>query len=303
MSRPPDHDARLARARLALHGLSVGDAFGETFFVRPEIVDSLIVARSLRDRRPWSWTDDTAMAVSIVEVLGQYGTIDRDALAAAFARRYRHEPHRGYGHTAHDILTAIADGTPWSVAAGAAFGGEGSMGNGGAMRAAPVGAYFAGDLDRVVDEARESAEPTHAHPDGQAGAIAIAVASAVATEIGAGARERSPRMLFDEVLKHTPAGPTLTGLEAAARLDLESDVRAVAEKIGCGWRVVSFDTVPFTVWCAARHLDSYEEGLWTTVRALGDRDTTCAIVGGILVTALGAEAIPAEWSAAREPLP
>ena len=29
---PPDHDARLRRARIALDGLSVGDGFGQGFF-------------------------------------------------------------------------------------------------------------------------------------------------------------------------------------------------------------------------------------------------------------------------------
>ena len=53
--------------------------------------------------------------------------------------------------------------SPDFVALAKAFGGEGSMGNGGAMRAAPIGAYFADDLDRVAREARASAEPTHAH--------------------------------------------------------------------------------------------------------------------------------------------
>jgi ADP-ribosylglycohydrolase len=43
--------------------------------------------------------------------------------------------------------------------------------------------------------------------------------------------------------------------------------------------------------------------MWQTVSALGDRDTTCAIVGGIVSVQLGENGIPAEWRAAREPLP
>jgi ADP-ribosylglycohydrolase len=302
-NRPGDHVARVARARVALEGLSIGDAFGETFFAQPEMVDALIESRTLRERRPWAWTDDTAMALSIVAVLAEYGTIDRDALATAFAERYRAEPWRGYGGTAHSILVAIGEGTPWQLAAAEAFGGEGSMGNGGAMRAAPVGAYFADDLDRVVDEARRSAEPTHAHPDGQAGAVAIAVAAAIATEIGAGRRSPSGRALVDDVLNRTPTGPTHDALQIVSRIDFDADVRTVAARVGCGKGVVSSDTVPLAVWCAARHLDNFEEALWTTVSALGDRDTTCAIVGGIVVMATGREAIPAAWYAAREPLP
>ncbi|HEX4419364.1 MAG TPA: ADP-ribosylglycohydrolase family protein [Kofleriaceae bacterium] len=96
---PADHVARMARARLALEGLSVGDAFGERFFVAPETVEGLIDARAV-PREPWHYTDDTEMALSIVEVLEQHGRIDQAALATAFARRYRAQPDRGYGGTA-----------------------------------------------------------------------------------------------------------------------------------------------------------------------------------------------------------
>ena len=69
--------------------------------------------------------------------------------------------------------------------------------------------------------------------------------------------------------------------------------------LGNGTGVSCQDTVPFCLWCAGTHLDSYEEALWLTVAGLGDRDTTCAIVGGIV--ALRSE-IPTAWLAAREPL-
>jgi ADP-ribosylglycohydrolase len=42
-------------------------------------------------------------------------------------------------------------------------------------------------------------------------------------------------------------------------------------------------------------LDSYVEALWHTVSALGDRDTTCAIVGGIMSLIQGEEGIPDDW--------
>jgi ADP-ribosylglycohydrolase len=60
--------------------------------------------------------------------------------------------------------------------------------------------------------------------------------------------------------------------------------------------------VPFSLWCASRHLDRYEEALWATVSGLGDRDTTCAIVGGIVALRVGAEGLPRDWLARREPL-
>ena len=41
-------EERLARALCSLEGLSVGDAFGETYFINPNIVDQMIVERALR---------------------------------------------------------------------------------------------------------------------------------------------------------------------------------------------------------------------------------------------------------------
>lgn len=61
--------------------------------------------------------------------------------------------------------------------------------------------------------------------------------------------------------------------------------------------------MPFVLWCAAERLYSYEEALWLTVSGLGDRDTTCAMVGGIVACYSGPAAIPGAWRAARETLP
>jgi hypothetical protein len=55
---------RLERAHIALEGLSVGDAFGERFFVHPDLVGSLLDQRAL-PAPPWSYTDDTEMAEKI----------------------------------------------------------------------------------------------------------------------------------------------------------------------------------------------------------------------------------------------
>jgi ADP-ribosylglycohydrolase len=288
---PADHTVRMERARLALAGLSLGDAFGERFFVSPQTVESLIERRAV-PAASWRWTDDTAMALSIVEVREARGTIDSHQLADAFARRYRSDPRRGYGRGAHEILQALVDGVPWTTAARMVFDGAGSMGNGGGMRSAPVGAYFADDRDRVVEEARASAQPTHAHPDGQAGAIAVAVAAALAAGGTRGAE------LLEEVLARTPDGLTRDGMAKAVRLPLSSEVRTVAGVLGNGSAVCSHDTVPFAVWCAARHLDNFEEAMWTTVSALGERDTTC----GVVAMSVRFHGIPGSFVAAREPL-
>lgn len=291
----------IGRARLALEGLSVGDAFGERFFVSPTVVESFIESRAL-PREPWYWTDDTAMALSIYEALRDHGRIDRDWLARRFAERYVRDPARGYGGTAHTILVRVSLGEPWQEVAAEAFDGQGSMGNGGAMRAAPIGGYFADNLGEAVVHARASAEPTHAHPDGQAGAIAVAVAAALASQMGRGMRETSGEALLREVVALTPSGATRDGLEKAASLSLQAHPHEAVAALGNGSQIISSDTVPFSLWCAARHLADFEVALWTTVSGLGDRDTTCAIVGGIVALAVGQQKIPSAFVRAREPL-
>jgi ADP-ribosylglycohydrolase len=295
MRKISDHHDRLRLALRSLEGLSVGDAFGDRFFTTPHTVERWIELRAI-PAGPWPITDDTVMALSIVDVLSDRGFIDRGLLAAFFGARYRLDPARGYGGTAHGILNRIADGDPWAEVSSGVFGGSGSMGNGGAMRAAPIGAYFFDDFERAADNARQSAEVTHAHPEGQAGAIAAAIAAAWVARGGT-----NPANLFDVVLAHTPDSATRAGIEKAANLPAEYDVRTAASVLGNGSQVISQDTVPFSLWCAARHLGNYEEAIWTTVSGLGDRDTTCAIVGGIVALDPAAH-IPPEWLASREPL-
>ena len=286
-------DKRLERALRSLDGLSVGDAFGERFFGDPPDVLRRIQGRVV-PLGPWRFTDDTVMAISIVDVLATHGFVEEAQLARLFARRYRLDPARGYGGIAHEILGNIAMGVPWRQAASCPFDGQGSMGNGGAMRAAPVGAYFSGDLVDVREAASASARITHAHPDGQAGAVAVAVATAWMTSGGTEAAD-----LFETVIRQTPPGDTRSGIEDASRLDLQTPPREAATLLGSGARVIASDTVPFCIWSAAAHIENYEEAMWSTVSGLGDRDTTCAIVGGIMA-AHPAVQLPPSWLAARE---
>lgn len=299
---PDDHDARMARARLALDGLSVGDAFGERYFIAPAVAVRMIQERALPASTPWRWTDDTAMALSIVATLEDHGRIVQAVLAEKFADRYAREPRRGYGGGAHELLAAIGAGMPWRQVSSALFGGSGSYGNGGAMRVSPLGAYFADDAERAAEEAKRSSEITHAHEEGQAGAIAIAVAACWAwQQRDLDAPDVSA--LYEMTLAHTPDSSTRSGIEAARELTQKTTPDQAALALGSGRGVSSQDTVPFCIWNIARNPTSYVEAMWDTVSGFGDRDTTCAIVGGVVALSAGSESIPAEWLAAREPLP
>src|SRR5213593_268678 len=181
----------LENALLALEGLSLGDAFGERFFSAPgELLRNRVLPSP-----PWLWTDDTHMALSIVETLRDHGRIQQDALAGAFAKRFMAEPYRGYGKGAFALLGRIARGEDWRMAAPKLFG-YGSYGNGAAMRAAPIGGFFSGNPPRAASEAQLSAAVTHAHAEGRAGAMAVAAAAALA----AGGGDLTGRELIRETL-------------------------------------------------------------------------------------------------------
>lgn len=289
-----DRDAALQRAKRSLEGLSVGDAFGELFF-------RLSIHRTSPSDLPpgpWQWTDDTHEALSIVEVLAAHGRIEQDALARALARRFAEDPYRGYGGGAQQLLAQVASGADWRELAPQLFG-SGSYGNGAAMRVTPVGGYFAGDPERAADEAQRSAVVTHAHTEGQAGAMAVAVAAAMAAGAVGGRPRPTGRAFLDAVLPYVPASLTRQGIAHAREIAAGALEEAIS-RLGTGHRVSAQDTVPFCLWSAAHHLDDFEGALWWTVRGGGDRDTTCAIVGGIV--ALSAPQIPASWLARRESL-
>ena len=294
------HTDRLTRARESLEGLSVGDAFGQRFFVPPESLVGRVGARWVPPP-PWRFTDDTNMALSIFSILRQSREIDRDRLAKSFAERY--DGRRGYGPAMHRLLPRILEGAPWKDAASSLFAGQGSFGNGSAMRVAPVGSYFADDLDAAAENARRSAEVTHAHPEAAAGAIAVAVAAGVAGQLRESDSIPTRQEFIDRVLPFVPPSAVHDGVARARKLLPDTPVRKAVSALGNGSRVTCQDTVPFVLWCAGERLDNYEEALWLTVSGGGDMDTTCAMVGGIVATYTGADGIPAAWLANREPLP
>ncbi|TXJ76015.1 ADP-ribosylglycohydrolase family protein [Streptomyces lavendulae] len=287
-----------AAARRSLEGLALGDAFGERWFPllgEPRRALREIRARQAPEESPWHWTDDTAMALAVLRVLDEHGEIRPRELALSFARGYDADPARGYGHGMRQLLPRLLElPDRWREFARELFGGEGSLGNGSAMRVAPLGAFFHGSLPRVVAEATRSAEVTHAHPEGIAGAVAVAVAAALSVR-------GTPSVA--EVAALTPDGTVRDGLVRAAGVPFATEPWRAADLLGSGQRVRADDTVPFAVWCAARHPGDLVSALWTTAEGFGDVDTTCAIAGGIVAARTGVAAVPRAWLERREPLP
>ncbi|MER5488097.1 ADP-ribosylglycohydrolase family protein [Streptomyces sp. NPDC002812] len=298
MNSPPYAPA----ARASLDGLVMGDAFGDSWFtLSGEDVEGQWAARRLRPT-PWQWTDDSAMAFVLFAHLAAGGEVRPDALAREFAAEYARDSGRKYGASMHEVLGRIGAGESPRDVTSEQFGGQGSYGNGAAMRVAPLGAWFRGDPKEAAGQARLSALATHAHPEAVAGAVAVAVAAALAAA-SAGHDAPVRAEFLREVAAYVPGSEVGSGLRAAADFPAGTPVGRAASVLGSGWRISAPDTVPFALWSAAGHLDDLTEALWQTVGGWGDRDTTCAIAGGVVAARTGTGSVPADWLAAREAVP
>lgn len=287
----------------SLRGLALGDGFGERWFHRGdrEAIE-MIKARQLPSESAWNWTDDTAMALTIVRIVHLHGEIRQDDLAEMFGAAYQADPYRGYGYGMTVLLPRLAEAPGmWDIHARDLFKGQGSLGNGAAMRVAPLGAWFCRDLGQVREQARLAAEVTHAHPEGISGAVAVAVSAAVA----AASREADapdPRSFLEHAAEAV-TGPVGEGIARAASLEPGTPAWKAADLLGNGQRVRASDTVPFALWSAAHHLDDLPGALWTTAEGLGDVDTTCAITAGVVAARTGLAGVPQRWLDLCEPLP
>lgn len=175
-------ERRYARAMASLRGLALGDALGSQYFV--PVNYPLLKRRELpTGAEAWQWTDDTEMACSVVAVLAEHGRIDQDALASSFA--HHHDFDRGYGPAVNRMLRLVREGEDWRTLAAALFNGQGSWGNGAAMRIAPLGAWYADDPEQATHQAEISAYTTHQHREAVCGAMAVAAAAAIAASTDA----------------------------------------------------------------------------------------------------------------------
>jgi ADP-ribosylglycohydrolase len=195
----------------------------------------------------------------------------------------------------------------WREAAGAAFDHQGSCGNGAAMRVAPLGAFYAGDPEKVAAEAVRSAQVTHLHPEGVIGAVAVALAAGQSAHARLIGTRPTPGEFISAVLDRLDDGDT-SRLIRRARTLLGASAEEAADELGNGSLVTAQNTVPFTMWVAATHLDDYPAAITACIAADGDIDTTSAIVGGIVGAYTGRRpgpivGVPQTWLAAREPLP
>ncbi len=277
------------RCRGALIGTVLGDALGRPFegseVGGTALLDEAIAAR-VAAPRAWRYSDDGEMMLALGRSLAERGEIDEDHILGALAAA--HEPARGYGRGARAAFAVHASGGSF-LDAGRALWPEGSKGNGGAVRVAPVPVWFhdAEPADVATNAAR-SARATHLHEDATSAAAVVAVAIH-------GALRGSFTELSPDLDPYASAA-LRARLETARGLAGAKRGRA-ARALGCG--VLAIDAVPAALWACAEG-GTFEERLVRAISMGGDTDSVGAIAGAVAGAALGAAAIPTAWLGALE---
>jgi poly(ADP-ribose) glycohydrolase ARH3 len=271
-------------------GSALGDAIGELAFNRPTKAGLL----SEVDRRErLVYTDDTAMAIGLAESIAAVGGLDQNHLGDTFRDNFLREPWRGYAAGPPTVFAQVEQhGISYAQAAGMLFGGQGSYGNGAAMRIVPLGLFFH-DAPDLYEKARLSAAVTHAHPIGVDGAAvqARAVAQAVALDPA----EPFSADDFLRTLLETARTPEMMGKLFHVRRLVRESAPAQRAAPALGQDVAVQRSLPFAIFCFARHPLSFQDCLLCAALNGGDADTLGAMACAISGAYLGVEAIPRAW--------
>jgi poly(ADP-ribose) glycohydrolase ARH3 len=226
------------------------------------------------------YTDDTQMTLGVAECLLERGTVDEELLIRQFRRNYEH--WRGYGPGMRKLFDALSRGLDWRATASTLFPG-GSLGNGAAMRAAPVGLLFHDDLDRAEGEGRRSAAVTHTHPIGIDGAVLIAVGVALALRSAGSPFDASA--FFHELGRRAATEEFQWQLRTAAR-------QSPDDSLTFGNSLEAHRSVTTALLCFAHSPDDYAGAVSRAIAMGNDTDTLAAMAGALSGARLGVAVLP-----------
>lgn len=188
-----------------------------------------------------TYTDDSVMTAAVAATI-----LDARGYAEAFRDFGRRHPGRGYGGRFHTWLRDPTMG-PYQ-----------SWGNGSAMRVSPVARAF-DSTDRMLEEARRSAEVTHDHPEGIRGAEAAALAVFLAIH---GAEKAE--------IRRRVAAHSLYDLDGSVD-EIRPEYRFQESCAG---------SVPQSILCFLESTD-FEHAVRLAISMGGDADTMACIAGAI----------------------
>lgn len=173
-----------------------------------------------------------------------------------------------------------------------------SAGNGAAMRAAPVGARFYHDPQRLQEFVTAASRITHSDPRATTGALAVASVCAWAVREDPDAPPTLDHYIA--LLRECGSGDAewqalLDGLHQGLQADWSVQQYADSLQQQRGISGYVYRTVPLALFAWYRHFGDFEQTLSSLYDCGGDTDTVGAIAGAMAGAVVGEAGIPEAW--------
>jgi ADP-ribosylglycohydrolase len=167
------------------------------------------------------------------------------------------------------------------------------------MRAAPIGAFFATDPERLVEFVERCTRITHSDPRALTGAKAVAILTAWCVRDNLRQRPDVTKLLTLLRSVALPQDDEWTALieRLVSAWEKDHSVERFADELGLEHGVSGYvyHTVPVVIYAWYRHFGDFEATISAALNAGGDADTTGAIVGALAGAVVGEQGIPADW--------
>jgi len=242
-------------------------------------------------------SDDTEHTLMSAQALIQSGG-DPALFATLFARKLRWwllGLPSGAGPTTLRATARLWMGYPPGASA------VWSASNGPAMRAPVIGAAFGADRALMARLVKASVTITNADPKAYHGALACALAAAMAAEAGPREHVTAQRFIeeLERLLADEPAGEFMALMARMAGAQRRGfSAAAFAAELGFARRGPTgciFDTAPAALYAWLANQGNVKNAVIQAVRLGGDTDTIAAITGAITAAGTGEEGIPPDW--------
>ena len=173
-----------------------------------------------------------------------------------------------------------------------------SAGNGPAMRAGIIGAYFHDDPIKRKEFVAASTLLTHTDPKALVGSLAVAAVAAWEVAQGNGDETRCDG-LMSELASLGDDDHQWRDLVDRVRAPLkrDRDVDEFAVELGLekGVSGYVYHTVPVAIYACLKHRGAFADALRAVLSLGGDTDTVGAIVGAMAGASVGRSGIPQSW--------
>lgn len=281
---------QMDRAIGTVIGSAVGDALGAGYEFAPVVEPGEVEMRrgTLTGDPAGHWTDDTAMAIAILETAAVRGTLLTSEAQAAVGDRfldwYRSDPP-DVGTQTRNVLSRTSHGSELNqLAAQEQRRDPDRAGNGSLMRTAAVALAHLGDDEELASAARGMSALTHASPYALDACALWTVAIDRAIRTGELVGPRAGIKLIDES-RQSEWERLISDAET-------SDPRRFTPN---GFVVTALQAAWSAIHATRGQPDHFSVALRRAVSIGDDTDTVAAIAGALLGAAYGVTAIPFEW--------